>query len=100
MLVWDNLNVHRSAAMQAFIDGTDWLTVVYLPSYAPDLNPVEGVWSVVKRGGYANQAFTGIDQMARVVGASLRRVQNLPHVLEGVLAHIGLALTEITDNTQ
>lgn len=29
--------------MRAFTDAhTDWLTVVRLPAYAPDLNPVEG----------------------------------------------------------
>ncbi|MDO0938496.1 IS630 family transposase [Streptomyces sp. DG2A-72] len=28
-----------------FIDTRDWITAVHLPPYAPDLNPVEGVWS-------------------------------------------------------
>ena len=27
---------------------SDWLTVVHLPAYAPDLNAVEGAWSVMK----------------------------------------------------
>ncbi|MDX2649741.1 transposase [Streptomyces sp. PA03-1a] len=31
--------------MQRSIDSRDWLTVHYLPAYAPDLNPVEQVWS-------------------------------------------------------
>ena len=26
----------------------DWLTVIQLPGYAPDLNAVEGAWSVMK----------------------------------------------------
>ena len=37
--VWENLNTHVSVAMRAFIDARDWLTVVRLPAYAPDLNP-------------------------------------------------------------
>ncbi|MEU0432784.1 transposase [Streptomyces sp. NPDC006290] len=28
----------------------DWLTIFQLPSYAPDLNPVEDVWSLLRRG--------------------------------------------------
>jgi DDE superfamily endonuclease len=28
----------------------DWLTVVQMPAYAPDLNPVEGAWSNMKNG--------------------------------------------------
>ena len=42
ILIWDNLNTHVSAAMRAFTDAhQDWLTVVRLPAYAPDLNPAE-----------------------------------------------------------
>ena len=49
ILIWDNLNVHVSGTMRAFIQAhRDWLTVVRLPAYAPDLNPVEGAWSVMK----------------------------------------------------
>jgi transposase len=35
IVVRDNLNTHISAART-------WLTVVRLPTYAPDLNPTEG----------------------------------------------------------
>jgi putative transposase len=39
VLCWDNLNTHTSKAMRALIDARDWLTVIRLPAYAPDLNP-------------------------------------------------------------
>ena len=45
VLVWDNLNTRVSKAMRDFINGRDWLTVIRLPAYAPDLDPTEGVWS-------------------------------------------------------
>ncbi len=49
ILIWDNLNTHISAAMRALISARpDWLTEVRLPSYAPDLNPAEGVWANMK----------------------------------------------------
>ncbi|WP_198345799.1 hypothetical protein [Nocardiopsis gilva] len=44
----------------------------------PDLNPVEGLWSLVKRGELANLAVTGIDHLARTVRRSLRRLQHRP----------------------
>ena len=35
--------------MRAFTDAhCDWLTVVRLPAYAPDLNPAEGAWANMK----------------------------------------------------
>ncbi len=41
VLVWDNLNVHLRAELRAFTGTRSWLRVFQLPSYAPDLNPVE-----------------------------------------------------------
>jgi DDE superfamily endonuclease len=49
ILCWDNLNTHISGAMRTMLQAhRDWLTVVQMPSYAPDLNPVEGAWSTMK----------------------------------------------------
>ena len=51
ILIWDNLNTHRSTVMRQFTDAhPDWLTVVQLSAYAPDLNAVEGAWSAMKSG--------------------------------------------------
>lgn len=36
--------------MKEFIAANEeWLTVFHFPVYAPDLNPQEGIWSLVKR---------------------------------------------------
>lgn len=50
VLVWDNLNVHKAAGLREWAAAQDWLTIYYLPPYAPDLNPVEGIWSLLRRG--------------------------------------------------
>ena len=42
IVIWDNLNTHLSRKMRAFTTAhPDWLTMIQLPAYAPDLNPVE-----------------------------------------------------------
>ena len=44
ILCWDNLNTHVSGLMRAFhLTHQDWLTVVQLQAYAPDLNGVRRV---------------------------------------------------------
>jgi DDE superfamily endonuclease len=48
-LIWDRLNTHVSAAMKQLAAARPWLTVFLLPAYAPELNPVEGVWAQCKR---------------------------------------------------
>jgi len=49
VLVWDNLNTHVSRTMHDLIAARLWLTVYQLPPYAPEFNPVEGMWSHLKR---------------------------------------------------
>jgi transposase len=35
------------AELRAFTSAQAWLRVFRLPAYAPDLNPVEGIWPVL-----------------------------------------------------
>jgi len=50
VLVWDNLPAHRGQAVKDFLaeGGAKRLTLKALPSYAPDLNPQEGIWRLLK----------------------------------------------------
>jgi putative transposase len=91
VLIWDNLNTHTSAAMRDLIATRDWLHVIRLPAYAPDLNPVEHVWSHVKRS-LGNLAVHGIDDLASIVKNRLKRVQYRPDLTDAFFAHTGLTL--------
>ncbi|QUH03983.1 transposase [Saccharopolyspora erythraea] len=91
VLVWDNLNTHISAAMRKLITNRDWLHVIPLPAYAPDLNPTEGVWSHVKRS-LGNLAAASVDHLAAIVRNRLKRIQYRPDLLTGFLAQTGLTL--------
>jgi DDE superfamily endonuclease len=92
VLVWDNLNTHTSGAMTELIAARDWLTVFRLPPYASELNPVEPVWSNLKRS-LANLTKHDISQLTALVKTRLRRMQYRPGLLEGFLAktHLDLA---------
>jgi transposase len=91
VLVWDNLNTHISAAMRKMIDARDWLHVIRLPAYAPDLNPTEGVWSHLKRS-IGNLAVNGVDHLQAIIKHRLKSIQYRPDLLDGFLAHAGLTL--------
>ena len=43
VLVWDNLGVHKSKLVKALCRRVPRLHLEYLPAYAPELNPNEGV---------------------------------------------------------
>ena len=67
--------------MRELIAARDWLTVFQLPPYAPELNPVEPVWSNLKRS-LANLVKHDINQLTALVKTRLRRMQYRPGLLE------------------
>ena len=92
ILIWDNLNTHISTAMRTFTDAhDDWLTVVRLPAYAPDLNPAEGAWANMKNG-LGNLMASNVDQLAAIVRNRLKRIQYRPALIDGFLRQTGLSL--------
>ncbi|MFF3585101.1 transposase [Streptomyces mirabilis] len=86
-----NLNTHVSRTMRQLIDARSWLTVYQLPPYAPEFNPVEGVWSHLKRS-LANLTKHSLDQLTTLVKTRLKRMQYRPGLIEGLIAKTGLDL--------
>ncbi|MER5185176.1 transposase [Streptomyces sp. NPDC002896] len=100
VLVWDNLNVHKDRRLRAFIDAHDWITAYHLPPYAPDLNPVEGIWSLLRRSSQANTAFADPEHLIDALRHGLRRLQYRSHIIDGCLTGTGLSLTTPQPKTQ
>ena len=92
VVVWDGLNTHTSRAMRDLVAARDWLTVFRLPPYASEMNPVEPVWSNLKRS-LANLTKHDIDQLTALIRTRLRRMQYRPGLLDGFLAKTGLDLS-------
>ncbi|MFE6164154.1 transposase [Streptomyces sp. NPDC056486] len=83
------LNTHVSARMRRLIAARPWLTVFQLPPYAPELIPVEGVWSHLERS-LANLAKRGIDQLAALIKTRLKQMQYRPGLIHGYIGKTGL----------
>ena len=59
MLVEDNGPIHTSkCSLAALAARAHWLTVEWLPKYAPELNDIEPVWRDLKAHHLAHQTFT------------------------------------------
>ncbi|MER5756909.1 transposase [Streptomyces sp. NPDC002088] len=91
IVVWDRLSTHTSKAMQALVAGRDWLTVVLLTGYAPELNPVEGLWAHIKRS-LANLAARTLSELETLLRRRLKALQYRHSIFGGFLAGTGLAL--------
>jgi hypothetical protein len=64
VLVFDNGPIHTSKATRAALDErAHWLTVEWLPKYAPELNDIEPAWRDLKRHHLAHQTFAGPEDL-------------------------------------
>jgi transposase len=92
-LLWDGLPSHRSRLMTEFIANCRaWLRVERLPAYAPQLNPVEGLWGNVKGTELANHCPDTIDEAMQAACDGLHRVRRDADLCFALLRHTGLSL--------
>lgn len=47
IVVWDNINMHKNAEVVAAVEAAG-ASVLRIPRYSPDLNPIEAAWAKVK----------------------------------------------------
>lgn len=74
LVVMDNLSAHKGERVKELIESRG-CEILYLPSYSPDLNPIE-------------EAFSKIKDILRKIGA---------HSREALVEALGVALDAVTD---
>ena len=95
VLLWDGLSAHWSYKMRTHLNAQrHWLTVERLPAYAPELNPVEGLWANLKGGALANCAGDTIAEVADQAQHGIQRVCDSDTLVIGFLAHTGLSIDD------
>lgn len=57
VVIWDNLPAHKSANLQPILESVQ-ATLLPLPPYSPDFNPIEQCWSKIKEFLRSAQART------------------------------------------
>lgn len=68
VIVLDNGPIHKSKATQAALAArAHWLSVEWLPKYAPELNDIEPIWRDLKAHHLAHQTFIHEDALNQAV---------------------------------
>ncbi|MER5917740.1 transposase [Streptomyces sp. NPDC001982] len=89
---WDSLNVHLVKELADFAtEHQGWLRIYQLPSYAPELNPAEGIWSLLKRH-LADFAAVDLAHLTHVIKRKLKKIQYRSHLVDKCLPHTGLIM--------
>ncbi len=91
-LVLDNLRVHHSKKVKAWLQGRQHqIEVVYLPSYSPELNPDEYLNCDLKAGVHSRPPARSKDDLKRKTIAHLRRIQKMPMRARSYFQHPKIA---------
>jgi len=72
-----------------------WLVVFdeRLPAYAPELTPVEGLWSSLKAMEPANLTSPTLTEVLQQAHRGIGRARRSPHLAHSFLRHAGLSLS-------
>ena len=90
VVVMDNLTAHKRPQIKRMIEAAG-ATVLYLPPYSPDLNPIEMIWSKVK-GVLRTIAARTVDALHDAFGVALAAVT--PADILGCFRHCSYATSE------
>ena len=80
VLVWDGAGWHTASAVVP--PGN--VTLVRLPPYSPELNPVERLWHYIREHHWSNRVYAGIQELEDAAIAGWRAVCLRPDLIKSV----------------
>ena len=90
IVVWDGGPMHKGEPIRQVLADFPRLSLERLPPYAPDLNPVEYLWSHLKYSRMANFVPDDVFQLDTVLNKHLDHTRHSPTHLLGFLKASGL----------
>ncbi len=84
VVLMDNGSIHGGQAVHDLLSRHPRLHLEWFPSYAPELNPDELVWSYLK-GQLANGSPDTIDELMNDLSREARRIRRMPAILRAFI---------------
>jgi transposase len=94
LVIWDGSPLHRAKVVKTFLaaGGAKRLWLEQLPGYAPDLNPVEGIWNYLKRVRLGNVCCRTLAEVRYEVRLATANLRHKATVLASFPKHYGCPL--------
>jgi transposase len=89
IVLLDNSTTHEGEPLENLHRKHPRLTIEHFPSYAPQLNPDEGVWSLAKHE-LANSCPKDVEELMGDVIRSINEIRASPEKLRGCILQSGL----------
>ena len=89
LVIWDGASIHRAKVIKEFLaaGAAKRLHLERLPSYAPDLNPQEGVWNLLKRREMKNLCCQHLTHVREALLRAKERLRHRRKVLQSCFLH-------------
>jgi len=84
IVLWDNGPIHKGPIIDDFRAQFPRLHLEHFPSYAPELNPDEGVWAYLK-GRLSNGRPDDIEELQDHLGEEVQRISTDDRILRGCI---------------
>lgn len=65
LIIWDNCGWHRGSEVMQWVRRDKRTKLLFLPAYAPEVNPQEHVWKAGRKATTHNKHITDIEQVAK-----------------------------------
>lgn len=85
VLAIDNAPWHRGGLIGAALQDNPHLEFYRLPSYSPQLNPIERLWKKLRRRATHNRLFDTLADLKKSLRASLCYFQTMRHKVKSIL---------------
>jgi transposase len=92
IVLLDNSSTHKGAPIKQLLGQHQRLRIENFPSYASQLNPDEGVWSLAKRE-LANSFPNDVDELMEDILGSIDGIRNSQQKLRGCIAQSELTFS-------
>jgi transposase len=84
IVLLDNASIHKGAGIEELFRRHSRLHIEYFPSYAPELNPDEGIWALAKRE-LTNSCPHDVEEMMVEIQRSIDDIRCSPEKLRGCI---------------
>ena len=94
LVIWDGSPIHRARVVKTCLaDGAAArLQPEQLPAYAPDANPDEGIWNLLKRVELANRCCRDLRHLRSELRRAVLRLRQKPHLVRACIRQAGYEL--------
>ena len=87
IVIWDRLPAHRSKKLKKWLITAKRIQLEFLPPYAPELNPVEYLWSYLKFASLANFCPADSDELYKETKVALCKIRKQKHLIRSFIKH-------------